>query len=491
MKSTFTLNQRLLGAALFFFTAFSAQSGETIHNDGPTIVLHLHEQRLLDWPELARYSLVGPNVQARALPSNVGRARDKLLLRGTHAGVSDLLLFKADGSSEHRRIEVLDRPIAPLPKETSSILSRLEECEILGGGSQVILRGIVSKLEEARKIDAAIEQGHGAVKEEVELSPDLILRQKREVETWIAAHSLQTRFQVSNEAGRLLIRGSTRTPQLRDQAIHAIRLRAPLATLEISTLSDSSPTVYFQIFLLEIKKSRSQSLGLNWNTPVENAFRVTPTRIASNLGIDIALQALETDGALKVLSNPEIAVRAPGEAELFSGGELPIHLDTRFYSNVNWKSYGLSLKIKVIEANGETVRLDIVTEMSHLDRSTANKDVPGIQSNRMKTQVDASFGIPLLLSGLTTEQTREDAKGLPYLRRIPILGALFGSQDYLNDRSELVAMLVPRPVPPRAPHRAIERLTPKGPLPLIESQWSEREIERLREDPSYPWSLFQ
>lgn len=491
MKSRRLGIQPLLGAAWATFIPQLAQSSPPTMHEGPTLVLHLGEQRLLEWPGLARYSMSGPNVVTKSLPKSIARSHEKLLLRGVHPGQADLILFRTDGSSEHRKVAVIERPSPSIPKGISTSLSSLNECEILMSDSQIILRGLISNIDEARRIDGAVEQGQGAIKEEVELSSDLLNQERQTLERWITLNSLQKRFQLSTETGRLVIRGSTRTPALRDQAIRELRLKAPLSILEISTLSDFAPTVYFQIFLIELKKSRSQALGLNWATPVERAFRVTPTTFSSTLGVDVALQAMESDGTLKVLSNPEIAVRAPGEAELFSGGELPIHLDTRFYSNVNWKNYGLSLKIKVVEANAETVRLDILTEMSHLDRSTASGDVPGIQSNRMKTQVDASFGSPLLLSGLTTEQTREEAKGLPYLRRIPVLGALFGSQDYLSDRSELVAMLVPRASPPRAPHRPIERMMPKGPLPIVESHFSESELERIRETPSYPWSLFE
>jgi pilus assembly protein CpaC len=69
----------------------------------------------------------------------------------------------------------------------------------------------------------------------------------------------------------------------------------------------------------------------------------------------------------------------------------------------------------------------------------------------MNTAVDARYGVPLFLSGLLQQGTRENARGLPLLRQIPVLGALFGSEDYLNERSELVAVLLPGLDPPPAP----------------------------------------
>ncbi len=203
--------------------------------------------------------------------------------------------------------------------------------------------------------------------------------------------------------------------------------------------------------------------------------------------MDLTLQHLEGSGHAKVLSNPELVVRAPGEAELFAGGEIPIQMQNRYYANTTWKNYGLTLRLKVTQAIGDRVRLDIFTEVSHLDSTLGQDKLPGIQSNRMKTQVDARFGVPLLLSGLLQEGTRRDARGLPFLRKIPVLGSLFGSEDYLNERSELVAILYPHSSPPPT---ALPRsqLNPRG-TPPFPRHWMDPGEERvLRESRDYPWN---
>src|SRR4051812_34582958 len=65
----------------------------------PVWVLAVGEQRLLSLPGLSRYSLGGPNVRAHS-------QKDSLLVKGVREGVSDLWIWKADGSSEHRTIQV-------------------------------------------------------------------------------------------------------------------------------------------------------------------------------------------------------------------------------------------------------------------------------------------------------------------------------------------------------------------------------------------------
>src|SRR5262249_12530893 len=145
----------------------------------------------------------------------------------------------------------------------------------------------------------------------------------------------------------------------------------PPAQLEIESLPDSAPTVYFRVYLLELRKDRFSSLGLSWPASQEGAFRITTSGIQDFLALDLTLQELEGDGSARLLSNPELVVRAPGEAELFAGGELPIQQKGHYYSNITWKNYGLSLQLKVTHTTGDRVRLDISTEVSHLDPTIA------------------------------------------------------------------------------------------------------------------------
>jgi type II secretory pathway component GspD/PulD (secretin) len=106
----------------------------------------------------------------------------------------------------------------------------------------------------------------------------------------------------------------------------------------------------------------------------------------------------------------------------------------------------------------------------------------------MKTQIDARYGKPLLLSGLLQQNVRRQVKGLPLLKDIPILGALFGSEDYLNDRSELVAILVPSRDVPEAPLEKLARAFPTGDLPPRRELSDPKTERELKNDPNYPWN---
>ena len=195
-----------------------------------------------------------------------------------------------------------------------------------------------------------------------------------------------------------------------------------------------------------------------------------------------------------MLSQPELVVRAPGDAELCAGGELPIKTNTQYSSQLFWKSYGLTLKLHVTEVTSKQVRADVFTEVSHLDQSNTLDDLPIVQANRMKTQVDAEIGKPLLLSGLLQQDSREQAKGLPFLRKLPVLGKLFESRDYLEARSELVAVLYPTfnlQLENTQKWSTPGTRFPRGiaPIPRISSPTLKRAVQK--EIDNNPWVVFE
>lgn len=410
--------------------------------EGPPIVLAPGEQRLIPTVGLERYSL-GSDV-VRALPPKDG---DHLLVKGVKPGRSDLWFWKKDGSAEHRVIRV-----DPIPAEVSPPLlqglSQLNETEVFFAGNTATLRGTVRTAREMATIQSLVSAFAKEIRDETELSENLLNAGHQTLQDWLRNSAFSGRLRLDRMEGQLYLTGSVEKPMDEAAVIKKAKSLFPAVHVRIEVLPDDSPTVHFKVFLLELKRNRFGSFGLRWPSGQEGAFRVSSAGVESFLQLDIALQTLEGDGSLKVLSNPELVVRAPGEAELFSGGELPIHAKSQYYSSVTWKNFGLGLKLKVTHKAGDRVRLDISTEVSELDPTITGNDIPGIQANRMKTQVDARFGVPLFLSGLLQSSTRKHARGLPALRSLPILGALFGSEDYLNEKSELVAILLPSAAPP-------------------------------------------
>ena len=480
---------------------------ETIEK--PPLVLGQNEQRILNLGPILRFSFGGDAARAQSLPAQLApknqskkapssesnREKGILLIKGIHPGTSDLWVWNTDGTADHRSIRVQKLNPDEFKPQLQRALSQLQEVEIIYSGSGVILQGEVKTLAESARLQGIIEGFPQEVHNLTETAANLLEQGRKSLESWLKSSHYESKLRIEARNNTLILRGNLEQAyeqaSVRKKALHLF----PLVQIEYSSLPDDSPTIYFQVFLLELKKNRFHNLGLSWPGNKESAFRVSSGGIESLLQLDLTLQELEGDGSAKILSNPELAVRAPGEAELFSGGEIPIHNQSHFSSSITWKNFGLTLRLKVNQVAGEKIRLDIFTEVSHLDTSLGEDKTPGIQANRMKTQVDARFGVPLLLSGLLQQNTRQQAKGLPFLRDIPVLGPLFGSEDYLKERSELVAILLPRVDPPTAPMSEVQkasgnhRLIPKGPNPPPREWISPQEEQTLIQDPRFPWNI--
>lgn len=449
----------------------------------PPIYLYTGEQRVLRITGLERFSVGGPATRATS-------RGDTILIKGTQTGGSDLWVWKSDGSSEHRSIIVVPTEKAH-PTALDRALGSLEQAEIVQGAEGTTLRGTIDSYGELRRIGALSRGFPKQLRDETEPTPELVLEGEKRLGTWIDGQNLSNRIRLERRGSTLWIRGAIDSKRERERLEREARNAYPKVELEIAGLPDENPVVHFKVFLLEIKRSRFGAFGVQWPELISQAATLTTQSLAESIRLDLAIQALEGDGSARVLSNPELVVRAPGEAELFAGGELPIRNTSAYFANVAWKTFGLSLKLNVTHVAGDRVRVDIQTEVSNVAPAMSqDSTIPALEANRMKTQVDARFGTPLLLSGLLKQSVQEKSKGLPLLHRIPVIGSLFGTDEYVKERSELVAVLLPSAAPPRAPMEEMQRATPKGPVPPPRNWMSLDRERKLRSHPGYPWNAF-
>lgn len=229
------------------------------------------------------------------------------------------------------------------------------------------------------------------------------------------------------------------------------RAEAVLAPFGIRVESNSNvlslePMVRVKIVVAEVKKSFERQYGINWPSAVTG--QLLPDQIIPTLPIDATLNALETHGWGRVLASPNILCRSGKEAEFMAGGEFPIKLSSFRSSDVVWKSYGIMLHIKPLADLDGNMSIEIGTEVSALDHAHAVDNIPAIVTNKMTTHFDLTKTRTIALSGLIKSDLSNNSTGLPWLSTIPILGPLFSSRDFKDDRSELIIFVTPEVMRP-------------------------------------------
>ena len=172
--------------------------------------------------------------------------------------------------------------------------------------------------------------------------------------------------------------------------------------------------------------------------------------------VGVALRALEEQGLIRILAEPNLVANSGEQASFLAGGEFPIpvvqSVSGGAISNavtIEFKEFGVRLNFKPDVINDEEIRLFVEPEVSVLDFSTAavklgGFEIPGLVTRRASTTVQMRSGESLAIGGLLSQMhTRTDAR-IPWLGSVPILGKLFSSERFKREETELLVLVTPR-----------------------------------------------
>jgi len=200
-----------------------------------------------------------------------------------------------------------------------------------------------------------------------------------------------------------------------------------------------------------------------------------------------SLQAFERVGLVRTLAEPNLTAVSGEAAKFLVGGEFPVPVgrDITGQVTIEFKPYGIGLGFTPIVLSGGRISLKISTEVSELDNSDSftlgfgggaggtttttsctvgtsgcssngtitttttpttsgtNLVVPSLIVRRAETTVEMPSGGAMMIAGLLQDTSKQNIDGLPGLKNLPILGALFRSRDYQAGQTELVIIVTP------------------------------------------------
>jgi pilus assembly protein CpaC len=239
--------------------------------------------------------------------------------------------------------------------------------------------------------------------------------------------------------------------------------------------------VYMKVQIVEMKKSLSESLGVQWDTTINGpgagvagdvitsrsplfripqqspGFPTLPLTIESfrsyfgiATGISSKINLAVSNGDAFVLASPELSTRSGGEAKFLAGGQIPVVTPASGLSpaTVTYKDYGIKLSIKPIADDKGFVSTNVSTEVSTIDNSVAVNNQPGFLTRQTDSEVNVQAGQTMVISGLVSNDLARDVQRVPWLGDLPILGPLFRSTNFRNGRTDLVIFVTPTVVDP-------------------------------------------
>ena len=277
----------------------------------------------------------------------------------------------------------------------------------------------------------------------------------------------------------------------KDVADRAVALVTPSAKTVVNNLQVSTPGAEKQVLLrvkfAELDRNTSGSFGVNLvstgalNTParvttgqftapqpssltgtipghiegtgstfsISDALNIFAFR--PDLNISAFLKALQSQGVLQILAEPNLVTTNGKEASFLVGGEFPVPVlqggSNAGAVTIMFREFGIRLTFTPNVTDYHTVKMYVKPEVSTIDLSNAvvfsGFTIPALATRRMETNIELGEGQSFVIAGLLDDRVTDNMLKIPGLAHIPILGALFKSRQENKSKTELIVMVTP------------------------------------------------
>lgn len=173
------------------------------------------------------------------------------------------------------------------------------------------------------------------------------------------------------------------------------------------------------------------------------------------LGMDLlgSLDLGETIGQVSTLANPNLTCMSGETCNFLAGGEIPIPVSQGLGAvSVEYKSYGISLAYTSTVLSNGRIALRVRPEVSQLSFNGAvqinGTTIPALTTRRAETTLELGSGQSMVIGGLMQNNHNNSIEKTPGLGDLPVLGALFRSNGFRRDETELMIVITPYLVRP-------------------------------------------
>lgn len=376
------------------------------------LALGLGKSAIIDLPADAKDVLVANPAIANAVVRSARRA----YLIGVAVGQTSVIFFGGDG----RQIAAYDIEVGRDAAGVRDALRKLMPGTVFNVdpvGDSVVITGIVANAADAQKI---VEAAIRLVGDEKKVVNGLTIKGKEQVLLKVTVAEVQRN--IIKQLG-IDLNGSS--------------LSIGSAVVNFNTANAFSTT----------NTTPSNSLIPKFNFP--NGGSITAT-----------LRALEQNGVMRTLAEPNLTAISGESAKFLAGGEFPIpggqscDQSGTCQIQIQFKQFGVALEFTPVVLSEGRISLKVATEVSELSQDGAIRltsiTIPALKVRRANSTVELPSGGSLVLAGLLQEQTKQSINGVPALMNLPILGTLFKSRDYQSGLTELMILVTPYVVNPSA-----------------------------------------
>lgn len=330
-------------------------------------------------------------------------------------------------------------------------------------------------------------------KDELVYSANLVITQNIvEIQKAIDTLMPHTNVTVKGINGMIVLDGYVKSPEeaaMIERMVKAVVKDGPEL---MSRLTITTPTqINLRVKIAEVNRDIVKELGFNWQNALSGsgvlfgvATGAAPFQLETDpvtgltnkvyqlrnigtnslfgsvatggLDLNAVIDALEGEGHLSVLAEPNLTAISGKPASFLAGGEFPVPVPERGDVGIEYKQFGVGLNFTPTVMNEQKITLQVAPEVSQLSNAGAIRiqgiSVPSVSTRRASTTVELGSGQSFAIAGLIQNSITNDTSKFPGLGDIPILGALFRSERFRKQETELVIVVTPyivRPVDER------------------------------------------
>ena len=441
----------VLGAGLLPFAAVAQESS--------TIALGVGTQKVITVAGLSRIAIGDPAV---ADVKTIGNSQ--VLIIGAGEGKTTLLIWKSSGQRVSYVVLVRKQDPNEIIGEIKKLLGDIEGVSTRMVGDRIILDGQALTTQDADRIDQVVAL-YPNVKSFVKVAPNA----KK-----LVAQNLNAAFQKAglknvqaNVVGAtIFLEGSVESQQDLQKA--ELVTKAIGEKVENLLVVGIKRMILSEVQFVEIRRDSRDRYGIKYPTDITGSITANAiiskdlfpgnfgegTSRITGLGTSpFAIGFQANDGYGRLLAQPKLVCASGEKAEFLAGGEVPIPLITNNQFTVEYKEYGIILKLKPTADRSGNIQTEIEAEASEIDTSVSvslggNASVPGFRTRKVKTNVTVRHGETIVLSGVFSHDEQKSVSKLPGLGHIPIIGELFKNRAFDSTKRELVIFVTPRIVNP-------------------------------------------
>jgi pilus assembly protein CpaC len=319
---------------------------------------------------------------------------------------------------------------------------------------------------------------------------------RRELRTEFPGQTLR----VTSEGGTIFLRGTVKDLESSNRAVQIASTAGKVVNLLYVNVPPPAPQILLKVRFASLDRTLNKQLGINiFSTGATNSIgsittqQFSPPTLATtgtattpttfnlssllnlfifrpDLNLGATIQALEANGVLQILAEPNLLVANGKQGSFLAGGEYPYPVIQGTGGNggnaaitVQFKEFGVRLDfIPTITPRG-TIRLQVAPEVSNLDFANglniSGFTIPSLDTRKVKTEVELSEGQSFAIGGLLDNRETRNLSKIPFIGDVPVLGKFFQSISKTRSNTELMVIVTPvivAPIPVGTPLPALK-----------------------------------